>query len=152
MVNFKGVFVQKQNVNSWRREPPPPSQGPCVKPAHVRWDGVVLQKGVWVRGVQQRAELSPSAPSKRAAELLGQFLWRVGQRQLVLHRTAPQLHPQLKLGQCVFTAAQQHNPGFSKAVQPSARGCCLHVTYPRPATFIKNQTRTRWRCPRSRCR
>lgn len=84
-----------------------------MKLAHIRWDGVVLQKGVWVWGVQQRAELFPSAPSKRVAELLGQFLWRVGQRQLVLHRTAPQLHPQLKLGKCVFTAAQQHNPGFS---------------------------------------
>lgn len=74
--------------------------------ADIRRDGVVLQKGVGVWSVQQGAELLPSAPPKRAAELLGQFLRRVDQRQVVLHGAAPQRHPQLKLRNCVFTAAQ----------------------------------------------
>lgn len=78
--------------------------------ADIRWDGVVLQKGVGVRSVQQGAERFPSAPSKRVAELLGQFLWRVDQRQVVLHGAAPQRHPQLELWNCVFTAqSKQQN-------------------------------------------
>lgn len=84
-----------------------------VLPADIRRDGVVLQKGVWLWSVQQGAELFPSAPSKRVAELLGQFLWRVDQRQVVLHGAAPQRHPQLKLGNCIFTAQQ------------NIQSCCL---------------------------
>lgn len=84
--------------------------------AGLRRDGVVLQKGVRVWSVQQRARLLPRAPAKRVAELLGQFLWRVDRRQVVLHGAAPQLHPQFKLGNCILAAKNK------------THSCCFYRT------------------------
>ncbi len=75
---------------------------------YIQGYGVVLQEGVRIWSVQQRAELLPSGLSKGVAELLGQFLWRVYQRELFLQGTAPQLHLQLKLRNCFFTMREAH--------------------------------------------
>lgn len=113
--------------------------------AGLRRDGVVLQKGVRVWGVQQGAGLLPRAPAKRVAELLGQFLWRVDQRQVVLHGAAPQLHPQLKLGNCIL-AAQTKKTQLLFITEHRWMDSKAHIY------FKKKKLRTRWRCLQSRCR
>ena len=76
---------------------------------YIRGNGVVLQEGVRVGAVQQRAELLPSCLSKGVAELLGQFLWRIHHGELILQGTAPQLHLQLKLRICIFTVREDRD-------------------------------------------
>lgn len=76
---------------------------------YIHGYGVGLQEGVRVWIVQQRAQLLPSRLSKGAAQLLGQFLWRIHHRELFVQGTAPQLHLQLKLRNYIFTRRGQRD-------------------------------------------
>lgn len=89
-----------------------------------------MQERVRVRTVLQRAAFFPGSLSQGVAQLLGQFLWRVGEDgAVVLHCAAPQRHLEFKLGHCLVAKEEQNSNYHQHSIYKNKNGIVTDENY-----------------------